>query len=148
MRWECFVRSLTESNIEDFVLAKLWWQISEVLFSFGCLGQTRIIYGHLFDRICKHIFKRICLLCAYSPSVHHGLPVAPCSGTFPWRKAGDVYVSPSVWNLRAVIWFHFTVSFFVLLPSPVTLTVFFSASWPILMTFFSPENSSTFFVKR
>ena len=34
-------------------------------------------------------------------------------------------MSPPVWNLRAVIWFHFAISSLVLLPSPVTLSVFF-----------------------
>ena len=38
----------------------------------------------------------------------------------PQREAGDVWCLPPVWNLRAVIWFHFAVSSLVLLPSPVT----------------------------
>ena len=55
----------------------------------------------------------------------------------PRREAGDVWLmSPPVWNLRAVIWFHFIISCLVLLPSPVTLSVFFSASWSILLNFF------------
>ena len=40
-------------------------------------------------------------------------------------------VSPLVWNLRAVIEFHFAISSLVLLPSPVTL----SACWSILLNF-------------
>ena len=51
----------------------------------------------------------------------------------PRREAGDVWCLPPVWNLRAVIWFHFAVSSLVLLPSPVTLSVLtFSACWSIL----------------
>ena len=34
-------------------------------------------------------------------------------------------VSPPVWNLRAVIGFHFTISSLVRLPSPVTVSDFF-----------------------
>ena len=53
------------------------------------------------------------------------------------REAGDVWCLPPVWNLRAVIWFHFAISSLVLLPSPVTLSVFsFSACWPFLLNFF------------
>ena len=45
---------------------------------------------------------------------------------------------PPVWNLRAVIWFHFTISSPVLLPSPVTLFGFlflFLPAVPILSFF-------------
>ena len=53
------------------------------------------------------------------------------------REAGDVWCLPPVWNLRAVIWFHFAISSLVLLPSPVTLSVLsFSACWPFLLNFF------------
>ena len=46
-------------------------------------------------------------------------------------------VSPPVWNLRAVIWFHFAISSLVLLPSPVTLSALsFSACWSFLLNFF------------
>ena len=55
----------------------------------------------------------------------------------PRREAGDVWCLPPVWNLRAVIWFHFAISSLYLLPSPVTLSVLsFSASWPFLLNFF------------
>ena len=33
----------------------------------------------------------------------------------PRREAGDVWCLPPVWNLRAVIWFHFTIPSLVLL---------------------------------
>ena len=47
-----------------------------------------------------------------------------------------VWCLPPVWNLRAVIWFHFAISSLVLLPSPVTLSVLpFSACWPFLLNF-------------
>ena len=39
------------------------------------------------------------------------------------REAGDVWCLPPVWNLRAVIWFHFAISSLVPLPSPPTLSV-------------------------
>ena len=55
----------------------------------------------------------------------------------PEGRPGMSYVSPSVWNLRAVIWFYFAISSLVLLPSPVTLSVLaFSACWPFLLNFF------------
>ena len=55
----------------------------------------------------------------------------------PWREARDVWCLPPVWNLRAVIWFHFAISSLVLLSSPVTLSVLsFSACWPFLLNFF------------
>ena len=55
----------------------------------------------------------------------------------PRREAGDVWCLPPVWNLRAVIWFHFSISSLVLLASPVTLSVLsFSACWPFLLNFF------------
>ena len=54
----------------------------------------------------------------------------------PRREAGDVWCLPPVWNLRAVIWFHFAISFLVLLPSPVTLSVLsFSVCWSFLLNF-------------
>ena len=53
------------------------------------------------------------------------------------REARDVWCLPPVWNLRAVIWFHFAISTLVLLPSPVTLSVLsFSACWTFLLNFF------------
>ena len=55
----------------------------------------------------------------------------------PQREAGDVWCLPPVWNLTAVIWFHFAISSLVLLPSPVTFSVLlFSACWPFLLNFF------------
>ena len=56
---------------------------------------------------------------------------------FHQRETGDVWCLPPVWNLRAVIWFHFAISSLVLLPSPVILSVVsFSACWPFLLNFF------------
>ena len=54
----------------------------------------------------------------------------------PWMS--DVSLPPPpVWNLRAVIWFHFTISCLVLLPSPVIFPVFFFLlpAGPFLWTF-------------
>ena len=65
-----------------------------------------------------------------------------CTVVFSWdlgprREAGDVWCLPPVWNLRAVIWFHPTVSCLVLLPSAVTLSVssLFLPSGPFSWTF-------------
>ena len=55
----------------------------------------------------------------------------------PGREAWDVWCLPPVWNLRAVIWFHFAISSLVLLPSPVIPSVLsFSSCWSILLNFF------------
>ena len=62
---------------------------------------------------------------------------SPCRRLCPRMEAGDVWCLPPVWNIRAVIWFHFASSSLVLLPSPVTLSVLsFSACWPFLLNFF------------
>ena len=51
-------------------------------------------------------------------------------------RPGMSDVSLPVWNLRAVIWFHFAISSLVLLPSPVTLSVLsVSAFWSFLLNF-------------
>ena len=61
------------------------------------------------------------------------------------REAGDVWCLPPAWKLRAVIWFHFTIASLVLLPSPITLSVwsFFLPPDPFSWLF-SPENSIFF----
>ena len=72
-----------------------------------------------------HLF--LCLSCLLSPFT------VPC----PRREAGDVWCLPPVWNLWAVLWFHFAISSLVLLSSPVTLSVLsFSACWPFHLNFF------------
>ena len=55
----------------------------------------------------------------------------------PRREAGVVWCLPFVWNLRNVIWFHFTISSLVLQPSPITLFVlsFFLPAGPFSWTF-------------
>ena len=55
--------------------------------------------------------------------------------------------SPPVWNLWAVIWFHFTISSLVLLPSLVTLSVwsFFLPASPFSQTF--SRNSAIFLLR-
>ena len=63
--------------------------------------------------------------------------LTPISTPIPEGRPGMSDVSPPVWNLRAVIWFHFAISSLVLLPSPVTLSVLsFSACWPFLLNFY------------
>ena len=68
------------------------------------------------------------------------------------REAGDVWCLLPVWNLRAVIWFHFTISSLVLLPTPVALSVLSSPFFLLLFFLlahspdFLPENSSILFV--
>ena len=68
----------------------------------------------------------------------------------PQSEAGDVWCLPPVWNLRAVIWFHFAISSLFLLPSPVTLPLlsFFFLCLLVHSPELFPENSSIFFVKR
>ena len=74
------------------------------------------------------IYKYVFHICHCFNNHHHH---------HPRRKAGDVWCIPPVWNLRAVIWFHFAISSLVLLPSPVTLSVLsFSACWAFLLNFF------------
>ena len=43
--------------------------------------------------------------------------------SYPRREAGDFWCLPPVWNLRAVIWFHFTISSLVPLPRSVSVTL-------------------------
>ena len=75
--------------------------------------------------------------------------IVQCSPYCSPREAGDICCLLPVWNLRAVIWFYFTISSLVLLSSPIALSVlsfFLPAgpfSWP-----FSQEKFSVFFVKR
>ena len=63
---------------------------------------------------------------ALSPS---SLPCVVCFDTvpmlvwYPRREAGDVWCLPTVWNLRAVIGFHFSISFVALLLAPIALSV-------------------------
>ena len=55
----------------------------------------------------------------------------------PEGRPGMSDVPPPVWNLRAVIWFHFAISSLVFLPSAVTLsTLSFSVCWSFLLNFF------------
>ena len=59
---------------------------------------------------------------------------------FVWPGGRGCLMSPPVWNLRAVISFHFAISsllLLLLLPSPVTLSILsFSACWSFLLNFF------------
>ena len=78
--------------------------------------------------------KLKCIFWFYSLSIYKCMRM---SLSHPRREAGDVWCLPPVWNVRAVIWFHFAISSLVLLPSPVTLSVWsFSACWPFLLNFF------------
>ena len=64
---------------------------------------------------------------------------------WPGKEAGDVWCPPRVWNLRAVIWFQFTIS------SLCRVLLLFLSSFFYLLAHspdFSPNNSSIFFVKR
>ena len=72
---------------------------------------------------------------SFLEEIHLDLVHVPDFG--PRREAGDVWCLPPVWNLRAVVWFHFAITSLVLLTSPVTLSVLsFSACWPFLLNFF------------
>ena len=49
----------------------------------------------------------------------------------------SVWCLPPVWNLRAVIWFHFAIASHILLPHPFTLSILsFSAGCSFLLNFF------------
>ena len=55
----------------------------------------------------------------------------------PPKGGRGCLMSPPVWNLRAVTWFHFAIVSLVLLSSPVTLSILsFSACWSFLLNFF------------
>ena len=70
----------------------------------------------------------------------------------PERREGGLrcLMSFPVWTLRAVIFVHFTISSFVLLPTSIALAVFFS--FPCLVANFPdrfpPEISSVFLSLR
>ena len=74
------------------------------------------------------------------------LKVTPKGG---WR----CLMSPSVWNLRAVIWFHSAISCLVHLPAHIALSVFFFFSFfflllptgPFSWLFFPPEKFFSIF---
>ena len=66
----------------------------------------------------------------------------------PQREAWDVWSLPPVWNLRAVIWFHFTIYHLVLLRNPVTLSVLSFFCLLVHSSELFPQNSSLFFIKR
>ena len=72
-------------------------------------------------------------LCDRDPSEERTI-VRSLVPKIPRREAGNVWCLPPVWNLRAVIWFHFAISSLVLLPSPLSV-LFFSACWSILLNF-------------
>ena len=79
--------------------------------------------------------------------VHHRKPVLEkldCYIQGPRREVRDVWCLPPVWNLRAVIWFHFAISCLVLLPSPVTPLYHIFFCLLVLSSEFFPENSSVF----
>ena len=71
-----------------------------------------------------------------------------CFKCCPRREAGDVWCLPRVWNLKAVIWFYFTVSSLVLLSSLTTLSVLSFFCVLVHSSQLFPENSLMFFVKR
>ena len=93
---------------------------------------------------------------------HQGVLSSGCSvirvvshqGGLSWRwsfismvfhQAGDVKCLPPVWNLRAAIWFHCTISSLVLLPSPCTLSVLSFFCLMIHSAEHFSENSSNIF---
>ena len=78
-----------------------------------------------YEFSCRHRRCKLCLLirtCAWSFKSITTLRIL-FHDTYPRREAGYVWCLPPVWNLRAVIWFHFAISSLVLLLSPVTLSV-------------------------
>ena len=131
---------------------------SLVFFPFHCALQDSFERKTCPYYFCLCIFTMIrsscgfmaCWILAWTSWSLYEITVSCSSISFPWlvfycvvllwgpqREAGDVWCLPPVWNLRAVIWFHFAISSLVLLPSPVTLSVLsFSACWPFLLNFF------------
>ena len=106
----------SNSQIKCFMTLVVWWRIEKLV---ARVGRSLVLNVNFIDRS-RMRQKR---LCYKHPLIY--------------REAGDVWCLPPVWNLRAVIWFHFAISSLVLLPSPVTLSVIsFSACWPFLLNFF------------
>ena len=126
---------------EEFVSRKPnWCNIDKKLLFFSFFFNT------------SNLFTNTTFLCARAPArLCNGLYVymfARGRMCVPRREAGDVWCLPPVWNLRAVILFHFTISSLVLLPSPIAFSVWtFSASWSILLNVFQ-KILPIFFVKR
>ena len=137
---EVFLKYLHENSMSITTHFKLCKQTRfkyELLIFIDCGWVTRpcCLRGKMLYKPCPltvgelltHIFwKAKCCI------NHHHHPTPP-----PQSEAGDVWCLPPVWNLRAVIWFHFAISSLVLLPTPVTLSVLsFSACWPFFLNFF------------
>ena len=79
-------------------------------------------------------------------SFGHGLPGVYWFIPVTLKGAVDVWFFPTVRTLRAVIWFHFTVSFLVHLPTSIALSV--SAFRPVLQTFVSLQKILQYFLLR
>ena len=116
-------------------------------FALQLSSENYILYGIVHGNfkcvvLKKHLANTCRLLLSMSSSsfyfvLKYVLAMLHRYLSIPRREAGDVWCLPPVWNLRAVIWFHFAISSLVLLPSPVTLSVLsFSACWPFLLNFF------------
>ena len=112
------------------------WSIHSLM----CSSIYRSIYPfvHWFsNRLIDWVLQSFTFECVYFTVLFMSLHLSVFSFLKPRREAGDAWCLPPVWNLRAVIWFHFAISSLVLLPSPVTLSVLsFSACWTFLLNFF------------
>ena len=136
MRWRKEGREVTASNLIDTKLERPGYRGKKSNNIPVCIALYQ--YPAL-------AFSFLCSLCLcqgtyYSSQWHvsmlHYVPVRNCVQLpliVPWREAGDFWCLRPVWNLRAfsLIPLFYIYSSFVLLPSPVALSVlFFSALGP------------------
>ena len=126
----CLTRGLTHSSI--------FWRVNTPLTTSQFRGSIPRIGQTWRGWISVLVHQRQANCASLGALVLINLNISACiHETHPRREARDVWCLPPVWNLRAVIWFHFAISSLVLLPSPVTLSVLsFSACWPFLLNFF------------
>ena len=104
--------------------------------TFWLLLLLLYIRVHLYSCNFVHVSERFEMIFVMLCARVHARKVWYFSRT-PRKEAWDVWCLPPVWNIRAVVWFHFAIASLVLLPSPVTLSVLsFSTCWSFLLNFF------------
>ena len=109
-----------------------WWHHSVRYPSLESIWTSDLF---IFDKIKKNKKKDTTNQEVYKEAFFwNNIQTSKLCADIPRREAGDVWRLPPVWNLRAVIWFHFAISSLVLLPTLSVLS--FSACWPFLLNFF------------